>query len=192
MKIIDTIYGEFSIEEDVLVDLIKTKSVQRLKGIDQAGYSQGFYKGPKGNRYDHSVGVMLLIRKFGGSIEEQIAGLIHDVSHTAFSHAVDFALKSSSGDRQDFQDSVFEEFVAKSEIPKILRKHKHRLEEILDHKLFPMLERDLPEICADRIDYSLRDGVRLGIISRVEGLELLDALGFANGYWVFKNYRMAK
>ena len=33
---------------------------------------------------------MLLIKKLGGSVEEQIAGLLHDVSHTAFSHVIDY------------------------------------------------------------------------------------------------------
>lgn len=85
------IYGVYKIEQ-VLEDLINSKPVQRLRGGHQGGAS--YLVNPKWNvtRYEHSVGVMLLIRKLGGSLEEQIAGLLHDVSHTAFSHVVDFAL----------------------------------------------------------------------------------------------------
>ncbi|MEH6941868.1 HD domain-containing protein [Bacillus sp. JJ722] len=31
--------------------------------------------------FEHSKGVMLLIRILGGSVEEQVAGLLHDVSY---------------------------------------------------------------------------------------------------------------
>ena len=40
-------------------------------------------------RYEHSVGVMLLARRVGGGLREQVAALLHDVSHTAFSHVID-------------------------------------------------------------------------------------------------------
>lgn len=85
----DKIYGEFELEK-VLEDLIVSKPVQRLKGIHQGGASYLVNEKWNETRFDHSVGVMLLIKKLGGSIEEQIAGLLHDVSHTAFSHVVDF------------------------------------------------------------------------------------------------------
>lgn len=89
MLVNDEIYGEYEVEA-VLQDLIQSKPVQRLKGIHQGGAS--YLVNPKWNvtRYEHSMGVMLLIRRLGGSIEEQIAGLLHDVSHTAFSHVIDF------------------------------------------------------------------------------------------------------
>jgi len=38
-----------------------------------------------------------------------------------------------------------------------LKKHKIDLKKILDESNFPILERPLPDLCADRIDYFLRD-----------------------------------
>lgn len=92
MLISDPLYGEFEIN-GLLEDLIVSKPVQRLKGIHQAG--AGFLVNSRWtiSRFEHSVGVMLLIRQFGGSLQEQVAGLLHDVSHTAFSHVVDVVLK---------------------------------------------------------------------------------------------------
>ncbi len=76
MLITDALYGSFEID-GVLEELILSEPVQRLKGIYQAGAS--FLVNSKWNisRFEHSIGVMLLIKKFGGSVEEQIAGLLH-------------------------------------------------------------------------------------------------------------------
>lgn len=75
-KIKDFIYGEFEID-DVLVDLINCDAVQRLKNIHQVGATYLVKEDLDVTRYEHSVGVMLLIRLLGGSLEEQIAGLLH-------------------------------------------------------------------------------------------------------------------
>jgi len=55
-------------------------------------------------RFDHSVGVMLLIRKLGAGsspasalLKEQVAALLHDVSHTAFSHVIDYVSVTMMG-----------------------------------------------------------------------------------------------
>lgn len=63
-------------------------------------------------RYDHSVGVMLLIRMLGGTLEEQIAGLLHDVSHTAFSHVADYVFENRD---EDYHEIIFRSVVESSE-----------------------------------------------------------------------------
>ncbi|MDG2658737.1 hypothetical protein P7M12_23850, partial [Vibrio parahaemolyticus] len=60
--------------DPVVEELIVSKSVQRLKGIHQTGASYLVNKEWNVTRFDHSVGVMLLVKKLGGSVEEQIAG----------------------------------------------------------------------------------------------------------------------
>jgi hypothetical protein len=69
------------------------------------------------------MGVYLLLKNYGAPIEEQIAGLIHDASHSAFSHCVDYVLAAGSESEQSHQDNVFDEFVRRSEIPSILKKY---------------------------------------------------------------------
>ncbi|MDE3840981.1 hypothetical protein C0966_17080 (plasmid) [Bacillus methanolicus] len=153
MRIQDSIYGNFTLEP-VLAKLIHTKPIQRLKNIHQGGAS--YLVNPKWNvtRFEHSVGVMLLIKKLGGSVEEQIAGLLHDISHTAFSHVIDFVLGNAE---QDFHEQIFEETLMSSEIPSVLKKHGIKLESILPIEKWTLLEQPLPLLCADRIDYTLRD-----------------------------------
>ena len=82
MYLKDYLYGDYIVEE-VIEELINTKEVQRLKNIHQGGAS--YLVNPNWNvsRYEHSIGVMLLIRLMGGDIEEQIAGLLHDNLHYA-------------------------------------------------------------------------------------------------------------
>ena len=165
MKIIDSIYGEFEIEL-IFEQLIKTKEVQRLKGIHQAGAS--YLINPKWNvsRYEHSIGTMLLIRLMGGSIEEQIAGLLHDISHTAFSHVIDFTLKN---DEEDYHEKIYDKIVELSIIPKILSKYGYDYKDILfNESKWTILEKSAPKLCADRIDYTLRDMYHYGFISQEE------------------------
>ncbi|MGG1073729.1 hypothetical protein ABE178_28475, partial [Priestia megaterium] len=118
-------------------------------------------------------GVMLLIKKLGGSIEEQIAGLLHDISHTAFSHVIDFVLDNPE---QDFHDQIFEKTIQSSEIPSVLRKHGFNLLSILPIEKCSLLEQPLPSLCADRLDYTLRDLSTYNMISLDEACKFVDEL----------------
>jgi HD superfamily phosphohydrolases len=149
----DILYGEFEVDE-VIIELLNEPMVQRLALIHQAGacylYDDCYFV----SRLDHSLGVMLLIKKLGGSLEEQVAGLLHDISHTAFSHTIDFLLDN---EKQDYHETIKEEVIYKSKIPEILLKYNMDVQAILDEKNWSLLEQDLPLLCCDRIDYTLRD-----------------------------------
>jgi hypothetical protein len=192
----DRVYGEAVITEPVVLDLINCSTLQRLKDIDQAGYRPLWVKpGVETGEYDHSrfahsVGVYLLLRSYNASLEEQIAGLIHDVSHSAFSHCIDYVLDTGSQQAHTHQDNVFDEFVRKSEIPEILRSYDLNLDYILDDGNFPLKEKDLPDLCADRIDYSLRTAVIFEEIP--DGNYFLNNLTAENGAWIFKDFEIAK
>jgi len=108
MTLNDRIFGKISITEPVLIELIKSKPLQRLKAIDQSGYYEPWFPGTKHSRFEHSVGVCWLLKKYGAPIEEQIAGLIHDVSHTAFSHTSDYIFDTGSEREHTHQDKMFE------------------------------------------------------------------------------------
>lgn len=193
MKYVDRIYGEFDITEPVLIDLISGRSLERLKGVDQGGYYEPFMPGAgrSHSRFEHSMGVMLILRKFGAGLEEQISGLIHDVSHSVFSHCIDYVLRGGSPEEQCFQDNIFPQYVRKSEIPEILKKHGIKLDCILDDKNFPLKENELPDLCADRLDYSLRALLIFKMAPREQVLSLLGSLSVIDSHWVFGNGRAA-
>ncbi|MDO8656227.1 MAG: HD domain-containing protein [Nanoarchaeota archaeon] len=155
MLIHDPVYGSFDITEPVLLELINSKPLQRLKGISQYGLPPEFYHHRGFSRYDHCLGAMLLLRKLGASLQEQIAGLLHDVSHTAFSHVVDWVLGSQ--EQEDYQDLNHEKYIRNSQIPSILQKYGLDVAEIIDPEKYSLLEQPSPNLCADRVDYALRE-----------------------------------
>jgi uncharacterized protein len=160
MEINDRVYGKVIINEPVLIELINSRPVQRLKGINQAGASKYAIEGKTVTRYEHSLGVMILLKKLGASLEEQIAGLLHDTPHTAFSHVIDFVFKDKNHNHE-FHEKFHEKIILQSEIPTILRSFNLDLDMILNEDNFPLLEKSLPDLCADRIDYTLRDMIAI-------------------------------
>ena len=150
-------YGRVKIKEPVLLELLKSPSVLRLKKISQYGVPDKYYHHKNYSRHEHSVGVMLLLRKFGATLEEQIAGLLHDISVLTFSHVADWVFANGGEGIEDYHDSIHESFVRKIEIPKILKKYNFVLDRILDEHNFVLLEKSAPDLCADRVDYALRE-----------------------------------
>ncbi|WP_459499442.1 HD domain-containing protein [Bacillus sp. C1] len=172
MQIYDSIYGDFEID-GVLEELLQTEAMQRLKKVHQVGAS--FLVKPEWNvtRYEHSIGVMLLVKMLGGSEAEQIAALLHDVSHTAFSHVVDRVLHKKD---EDYHEYIFDTVIENSDIPLILQKYGHDSKILQNWEQWMLLEQPLPALCADRIDYTLRDLYTYGMISKQEVLIFLKQL----------------
>jgi len=190
LKINHKIYGRFIITEPVLIELIKSPALQRLKGVGQNGAHDFHYTSPGPfTRFQHSIGVILLLRKFNAPLKEQVAGLLHDVSHTAFSHVADFIFDSHT--TQSYQDTKLNKAFEIQGINKILKKHGISPKTILDHKNFPLLEKKLPDLCADRIDYTLQEPT-LKKIKNANPKAILKNLIVWQNQFVFKNQKSAK
>jgi len=183
----DRIYGEIKIGEPLILELIVSKPVQRLKGVAQYGIPDEFYHLSGFSRFEHSLGVMLLLKKFNATLEEQVAGLLHDVSHTAFSHVFDWIF--GGNETEDHQDKTHKDFITKSEIAGILGKYDldiFKISQIEDYKL---LEQKVPNLCADRIDYTFRDAL-WGDQSTIR--DCLNSLVNFNGNIVFTDLKSAE
>lgn len=156
----DPLYGKFGVDEPVLLDLLETEAMRRLKRISQP------FLPPKlllrsdlhYSRYEHSVGCLLLLKALGAGLEEQIAGLLHDISHTAFSHLVDHVIGDPT--REGFQDARHKKFLLSSDASPALRRYGFSPARLADLRNYGLLERPIPELSVDRIDYSLRDYYR--------------------------------
>lgn len=182
----DPVYGDVSIQHEVLQELIETYPVQRLKHINQAGPQRFFPDGRDTTRFQHSRGVMALLRRFGAPIEEQIAGLLHDVPHTAFSHVADFVFET---DDHEYHERFMAQIVHDSRIPDIVEQHGYDIDYILDESNFGLLEQDLPDLCGDRIDYFLRD---MHAVADRDVTPLMDPLTVRDGRFVLTDMDTAE
>lgn len=202
MVILDQVYGEKIIDEPAIVELINCKTFQRLKDIDQAGYAP-LYNNPnnlpleelkKGhNRYEHSIGVYLLLRKYNDSFEAQVSGLLHDVSHAVFSHCFDYVFDDEGSQKeQTYQDKRHRQFIKNSEVYLILKKYNLDVDKIICESNFPLLENNIPNLCADRIDYSLREGLIYRVLTKEDAANILENLAVENNQWYFKTNESAQ
>jgi hypothetical protein len=185
MQYDDAIYGNVEITEPVLLDLMGSDAMRRLKGISQHGVTALLGITPPFSRFDHSVGAMLLARRLGAALEEQVAALLHDVSHTAFSHVIDFVFNDHSG--QSYHEEKKAEFVAGSDIPAILDRHGMDWRAFLNETQFTLLEQPSPALCADRLDYFLRDLEFLDLANSSEIRAAVDSLVVKEGRMVVNN-----
>jgi HD superfamily phosphohydrolase len=161
----DRVYGASTIDDPWLLALIAGPTFQRLKGIRQAGPSAFAFPFKTVTRYEHSLGVHLLLRTLGAGLREQVAGLLHDISHTAFSHAVDFVFAS---EEQNHHEQLKHEFLERADIVAGLRPLGFRPGDFFDDSVYPLLERPIPWLCADRVDYFFRDGLACGVMTAGE------------------------
>lgn len=189
---IDTFYGPIDVDEPVLLELIDHPAFQRLKLIHQYGVSYYTTHHEEYSRYDHSIGVFAILRTKGASIEEQIAGLLHDVSHTVFSHVGDWIF-GKENQESDYQGSVHHLFLEQSGIGDILKQHHYTIDQILPkEELFPALENSLPNLCADRIDYNIQGAYYRGFITYVEAQIIFKDLQFVDKRWVSTHPELMK
>jgi HD superfamily phosphohydrolase len=157
----DRVYGDLSIEDPAIIGLVDCATFQRLKGIRQAGPSALTFPFKDVTRFEHSLGVYYLLRTLGAPRREQVAGLLHDISHTAFSHAVDFVFASQE---QDHHEQLKPLMLDRPDVSLALDRLGFSPRDFYDDSIYPLLEQPIPWLCADRLDYFLRDGLACNVV----------------------------
>ncbi len=176
-----------SVEGRLLMDLLDTSEMQRLRRIRQLGLSQFVYHGAEHSRFAHSVGCAWLatrmldqVQRGAGAISEDCrlvtiaAALLHDVGHGPFSHA----LEGLSGVHHEAR-SVAIVLGPDTEVHRALARVDASLPGRVASWLggprdgaegeadsaAPAYLRDIvsSQLDADRLDYILRDGVMTGV-----------------------------
>ncbi|WP_165070404.1 HD domain-containing protein [Paludisphaera rhizosphaerae] len=185
----DRVYGHVEIDDPAILSLIEGPTFQRLRGIRQAGPSAIAFPFKNVSRFEHSLGVFVLLRSLGADRQEQIAGLLHDVSHTAFSHAVDFLVTS---EEQDHHETLKPILLRRPDVVAALDRLGFAPEEFFDDSRYPLLERPLPWLCADRLDYFLRDGMACQVVRRDDVARILGAVAVVDSTIVFTDPAVAR
>lgn len=191
--VVHTIYNDIEVTEPVLIDLMYSAPMQRIKHIHQYGATD--YVIPQNKEYtrhEHCLGVWALLRMYGASLEEQIAGLLHDASHTVFSHVGDILFEHTST-HNSYQDDIHQWYLEQQHIDALLQQHNLSLEAVL-HKSgnHHMLEQNLPNICADRLEYNLQAGLLTDLLTLDDIHLILADLKYNDGAWFFTDVECAK
>lgn len=135
----------------------ESPALLRLKGVGQncgTEFSKMYSYRAAYSRLDHSLGVALIVWNFSKDPKAALAGLFHDISHTAFSHVGDFLL----GDAENQESaelhtrSILEN---DSVIPVELAKLGLTVADVEDYSRFPIADNPGPKLSADRLEYTL-------------------------------------
>jgi hypothetical protein len=185
----DRVYGDVAITDPAVLRVIGTPTFQRLNGVRQAGPSAIAFPFKNVTRFEHSLGVYLLLGRLKAPRQEQIAGLLHDISHTAFSHAVDFVVAS---DDQDHHESLKPQVLERPDLAAALESLGYQTRDFYDDALYPVLERPLPSLCADRLDYFLRDGLACSVLVPRDAARILDHVRVVDSTIVLTDLALAR
>ncbi|RTL07235.1 hypothetical protein EKK58_03605 [Candidatus Dependentiae bacterium] len=190
---IETLYGPMLIADQAVKDILASKAMKRLKRIHQYG-TWGFLKkySIEYTRHTHSLGVYYLLVKFGASREECIFGLIHDISHTIFSHVADY-MRGLLTAKKSYQDDILAWYVHHTDLKEILEKHDliHIITDEMQ-ETFIMLKNCLPNLCIDRLEYNLCGGLIDNILTENDITFIVNSLIYTNHTFVFNNTYAAK
>ena len=174
----------------VEVKLVDTPAYQRLRWIKQLGPTNLVYPGANHTRHEHCMGTSHVVGKMADSVglesgDKQlasVAGLLHDLGHTAFSHL---------GDEIDgVEDHVIRttKIITETEISGILSEEgidSKEVNQIImgEHKLGPLVSGDLD---GDRLDYLVRDAHYTGVSTGVDMGRLIATMSMSDSNLVIK------
>lgn len=184
--ITEALYGQFRIT-DRLKQVLYSDTVQRLKTIHQNGVSYLVQPKLSTSRLEHSIGAMCLASHLGGSEETQLYALLHDISHTPFSHFTDVLFDRP---QQNYHDDIFHEFIADSELTYLLPRLGFPKQLHSDH--YPMVKSNGQDITVDRLDYCFRDLLKMGYITHNQIHNILENLITADDIIMCKNIETAR
>ncbi|MDA8199840.1 MAG: HD domain-containing protein [Thermaerobacter sp.] len=98
----DPVYGYVYIHDPLIWDVVNTPEVQRLRRIRQLGPAYLTYPGGEHSRFSHVLGTYEVVRRLLQAFDRErqglaperarlamVAGLLHDVGHGPFSHALE-------------------------------------------------------------------------------------------------------
>jgi HD superfamily phosphohydrolase len=190
---IQTIHGTMIVNDPLVIELIMSPAMQRLKKIRQYGTIDYLLKHRLiYNRFDHSLGVYFILRKHGASHIEQIAGLLHDVSHTVFSHSTD-PLFMGDLTKGAYQDTIHDTFLAHYGLKLILEKYGIFIDEVMPkNKKFRALGQEAPALNADRIEYNIYAAHMDNLLSPEAVQRIHDRLHFDGDNWYFDDVQTAR
>lgn len=146
-----------------LLRYIAAPEMQRLAGISMTcGLDYGSLYTYKHffSVLEHSIGVALVVWHFTRDKKQTLAGLFHDIATPAFKHSIDFM--NGDAETQESTEERTAQIIRDSRVIMKNLKRDHILaSEVSDYHLYPIADNDLPNLSADRLEYTLSNGLKL-------------------------------
>lgn len=186
----DTIYGSIELDE-IFSKIIETKEFQRLNMVKQLGFTYLVFPGATHSRFEHSLGTYYLAREASTRLgldsndvlEVSLAGLLHDVGHSPFSHSLeDSMIRMYNKDHLDVTVDIIEGKTPENELSDILGSHKKAVVRILKGESGVLSRLISGNGDVDQIDYLARDSHYTGVaLGAVDIPRILRVLSIFNG-----------
>ncbi len=186
----DSIYGSIELE-DIASKLIETNEFQRLNTIKQLGFTYLVFPGATHSRFEHSLGTHYLAREASSRLnlenreimEVSLAGLLHDIGHSPFSHALeDGMIKLYGKDHLDVTVDIIEGKTPDNQLSDTLGSYKKGVVDILRGKRGVLSRLISGNGDVDQIDYLARDSHYTGVaLGAVDIPRILRVLTIFNG-----------
>lgn len=170
----DAIHNYIHVDQPVILSLINSKEMQRLRRIKQLGGTHLVYQCAEHSRFCHSLGVYFIVRKmiFNSEVGKYLndydklavmcAALLHDIGHGPFSHSFEGVFTFSH------EKYTIRLINGKSEVHDILEKFDQGFSKVVSmiiEKTHPnkiLIQMISSQLDADRMDYLLRDSYFTG------------------------------
>ena len=127
---------------EFLIEYANVKEMQRLKGISMVSaceYTKLITYKFFHTRYEHSLGVALMVWNFTRDKKQTISGLYHDIATPSFSHVVDYL--HGDYEKQETTESLTEKIIKNSQdIMKLLNRDNIKVEEIENYHIYQIIE----------------------------------------------------
>jgi len=117
------------------------------------------------SRYDHSVGVGLIVWHFTRDPAQAAAGLLHDVATPVFAHVVDF-LRGDYLVQETTENDTEERIRFSPELRAVLEGLSLSVEAVSNYHRYSIADNDTPLLSADRLEYTLGNLVNFGFAGR--------------------------
>jgi len=148
---------------DFLDKYIKLPVLQRLGGIGLLCGTDwtALYKNRMPySRLDHSLGVALIVWHFTHNKAQTIAGLLHDISTTTFSHVSDFR-KGDALTQTATEGPTATIIRNDAELQSLLKSDGLTSQMVEDYHIYPVADNEIPQLSADRLEYMYPSGMGL-------------------------------
>lgn len=158
---------------DFLYDYINTPAMQRIGKIGcgcGTDYTKIFNNKFFYSNLDHSIGVALIIWNFTKDKKQTIAGLFHDISTHVFKHCIDFM--NGDHETQESTEELTTYMIKNSkEIMELLERDNIKVNEVDDYHIYPIADNDTPKLSADRLEYTLANGLYFKVVWDVQKIK---------------------